>query len=439
MPSRHWASAVELALANLAQLGGGTVTFSNADITLVAVEGTPQTTFDRVVGELEAALPEVFALHAVLPKTPEQTGEGPPEFTATLSVGGEVQLRGRLDSEITRQTADSYARARFGSEAVYTAARVAEDLPLNWAVRALAGLEALSMLANGSIAVTPDNVTVMGQTGNSDAGAEIAALLAQKLGETATFEIDVEYVKRLDPELGIPTPEDCEAQIVEIVGTRKLSFEPGSATLDSSAETILEDLSLLLKTCGAIPMEIGGHTDSQGREVMNQQLSQERAQAVLDALRMRLVPVKHYTVKGYGEEQPIADNDTEEGREANRRIEFKLIRAALAEALQDETAEDIAIRTAEAAPEAAGSDAEGAETEASDADAAAPKTAEPSESAAEPAAQDATTDTPEAEDNAPPPSDPDATKAAAAIGADKAVPEEAVRAQDFKPDGDDDS
>ena len=54
--------------------------------------------------------------------------------------------------------------------------------------------------------------------------------------------------------------------------------------------------------------------------------SQDRAQAVLDALRNRRVLTASYRVKGYGEMQPIADNGTEEGREANRRIAFRLIR-----------------------------------------------------------------------------------------------------------------
>jgi OOP family OmpA-OmpF porin len=59
---------------------------------------------------------------------------------------------------------------------------------------------------------------------------------------------------------------------------------------------------------------------------MNQQLSQARAQSILNELRGRRIPTSSYTAVGYGETQPIADNDTEEGREENRRIEFRLIR-----------------------------------------------------------------------------------------------------------------
>ena len=59
---------------------------------------------------------------------------------------------------------------------------------------------------------------------------------------------------------------------------------------------------------------------------MNQQLSQARATSVLNELRARRVLTSTYAAKGYGETTPIADNKTEEGRELNRRIEFRLIR-----------------------------------------------------------------------------------------------------------------
>ena len=57
---------------------------------------------------------------------------------------------------------------------------------------------------------------------------------------------------------------------------------------------------------------------------MNLALSQTRAEAVLAALRIRRVPVATFTATGFGEADPIADNDTAEGREANRRIAFSL-------------------------------------------------------------------------------------------------------------------
>ena len=68
MPSPRWTAAVELSLGALKQLGGGSVTFSDADVSLVAAEGVSQGEFDRVVGELENALPPVFAKRWTSPK-----------------------------------------------------------------------------------------------------------------------------------------------------------------------------------------------------------------------------------------------------------------------------------------------------------------------------------------------------------------------------------
>ncbi|WP_371226308.1 OmpA family protein [Roseovarius sp. 2305UL8-3] len=325
VPSPQWGQAASQAIAALGELGGGSVTFSDADISLVAAQGTPQNAFDFVVGKLDTALPEVFALHAVLP-APENATVDIPEFVATLSPEGLVQLRGRVGSEVMRETADSFAKARFTSDAVHTTVRVAEGLPGRWPLRVLAGLEALAYLSNGAVMVTPDLIRVSGNTGRPDASQQIAGFLSDKLGEGKQFEIDVTYQKALDPVAGIPTPDECEQLIAEVQIGRKISFEPGSSTIDENGAAIMDDIAEILKKCGEIRMIIGGHTDSQGREVMNEQLSLERARAVLNELRVRRVLTSSIRAKGYGESVPIADNDTEEGREANRRIEFKLVR-----------------------------------------------------------------------------------------------------------------
>lgn len=346
VPSPTWSEAVEKAITALAQLGKGSVTFSDADITLVAAEGTVQGLFDRVVGELENDLPTVFALHSVLPQPKKKDAATEvPEFTATLSPEGLVQLRGRLNNELTRTAAETFAKARFGSTAIHNAARLDETLPASWSLRVLTALDGLSKLSNGYVSVTPDLIILSGKTGNTATSANIARLFAQKLGDKARFDLNVEYVEALDPVASIPTPEECEAGIGEIVKTRKINFEPGSDKPDAEAAAILDDIAEILRNCGEMKLEISGHTDSQGREEMNQALSQQRAQAVLNELRARKVLTGSFVAKGYGEVQPIADNGTEEGRDANRRIEFHLIRNE--PAAQPETTLENAEQTAE--------------------------------------------------------------------------------------------
>jgi OOP family OmpA-OmpF porin len=325
VPSANWSSAVNASIKALDKLGGGSVTISNADITLIGADGTAEGQFDRVVGELETSLPDAFALYAKLPESvvPEQ---GPPEFTATLSPEGQVQLRGRLVSDNLRSVVDSYAKAHFGSDRVYIATRVVDGLPNDWPARVLTGLEALSGLNNGAVTVTPTTMSVRGSTGDPDASRAIATLLATKLGEAQEFEVDITYREKLDPVASIPEPAECETDIRQIVSTGQISFEPGSATIDTSTLDTMDKIAELLKICGDIRLEIQGHTDSQGREEMNLALSQSRAQSVLNELRARRVLTSSFSAKGYGESLPLKGNDTEEGREANRRIEFRLIR-----------------------------------------------------------------------------------------------------------------
>ena len=325
VPSRTWGSAVAGAIDAVNSLGGGTVTISDTDVTLVALQGTEQSTFDSVVGELENALPDVFALNAELPATPQAGADGPPQFTATRSPEGAVQLRGRIPDDLINTTAENYAMAKFGRANVTMGTRVVSNLPAGWAVRVLAGIEALSRMSNGSVVVEPDQMIIKGNTGLETAKADITRLLIDKLGQTSSFEINVTYVKQLDPIASLPTPEECIAQIDAITNARKILFDPSSATITADTLPIVDDIADVLKKCADLRIQIAGFTDSQGREEMNQQLSQERAGAVLVALRQRRIPVSSIEAVGFGEADPIATNDTEDGREANRRIEFSLI------------------------------------------------------------------------------------------------------------------
>ncbi|MCD9148167.1 OmpA family protein [Pseudophaeobacter flagellatus] len=326
VPSPNWSRASALSIASLAALGQGTVTIANADITLVAAEATPPALFDKVVGELENALPEVFALHAVLPTPSSDASAGPPEFTATLSPEGQVQLRGRINDEISRDIASSYAQARFGSDAVHTATRVVTDLPRDWPVRVLAGLEALSHLERGAVTVTPDNLQLRGMSHREDTLAVVSGFLAEKLGEAESYELALTYEEPPIPEDQPLPAELCAAQLAGAqASSGKIGFEPGSATVAAGSSVVLDHISTILERCGPVRLEIQGHTDSQGREGMNQTLSQARAQSILNELRARRIRTSAYVASGYGESRPIASNDTEEGREANRRIEFRLI------------------------------------------------------------------------------------------------------------------
>ena len=324
VPSPSWAEAAEAGIKAAAQLKAATITFKDADVTLQAASTVSQADFDRIVGELEAALPDVFSLTATLDKA-ANTALGPAEFTATLArETGKVELRGRLADEVQRTAVDSFAKAAFGSANVYQATRLDADLPEGWPVRVLAGLQALAELKQGSLLVRADTVEVKGVTGSQTARARIAQVLSDKLGQGKTYKVDVTYDAELDPVAALPTPQECAEDVGAVLARQKITFTPGSAEIDAAADGVMAALAKALSRCGGIKMEIAGHTDSQGSEEGNRALSQARAESVLVALQGRQVDVAGLSAKGYGEANPIADNGTEAGREANRRIEFTL-------------------------------------------------------------------------------------------------------------------
>lgn len=338
VPSPSWAAATSAGIKAVSELSSGTVTFKDADVSLLAGADVPQADFDRVVGELKSALPDVFSLDATLEKKAEGGIEGPADFTALLAQDtGRVELRGRLTDDRLRAAVDSYARAEFGSKNVYLATRNDPELPDGWPVRVLAGLESMAELEHGSLLVRADTVEVKGVTGKPSGKARISQILSDKLGQGKTFKVDVTYDKELDPLAALPTPEECVQDVGDVLARKKIAFTPGSAEIDGTAGPVMTALADVLKHCPGVKMEIAGHTDAQGSEGGNLALSQARAEAVLLALQGRQVDVSAMIAKGYGEAVPLADNVTDAGREANRRIEFTLIGGAKAATAQPGT------------------------------------------------------------------------------------------------------
>lgn len=325
MPDANWPEAVQKSLKTLDSLASGSLTITDIEIKFVADAATPQEEFDKAIGDLKTVLPDVYDIQGILPKLKTAAGKGQAEFIATLSPEGLAQFRGPIKSAVNEEIFQSLAKARFGQDAVYSTLSLDDSLPKDWSIYVMAGVEALSLLKQGIVTITLDEVEVKGRTEQETAKADITNQLIEKLPQGYEFRVKVEYVPPRKIEQYVPSSEECLAQINGMLEDRKINFEPGSDRVDIDGHGLLDDLADIFKTCGEIPLEIAGHTDSQGREEMNQELSQSRAQAVLVELQRRRILTSSFVAKGYGESQPIAPNDTEDGREINRRIEFNLI------------------------------------------------------------------------------------------------------------------
>jgi OOP family OmpA-OmpF porin len=125
------------------------------------------------------------------------------------------------------------------------------------------------------------------------------------------------------------TETDLELFDTGMIRTTRVTFASGSADLTEDSLVELNEIGRTLSNWPELEIEIGGHTDSQGSEAGNQNLSERRAKAVMDYMLARFADLRpeNFTSVGYGEAQPFADNGSAEGRAQNRRVEFKILNA----------------------------------------------------------------------------------------------------------------
>jgi outer membrane protein OmpA-like peptidoglycan-associated protein len=104
--------------------------------------------------------------------------------------------------------------------------------------------------------------------------------------------------------------------------TLYINFDTNKATIKPESKPIVDQIVVLLKDNFGLNVSIEGHTDSTGIPAKNKTLSQERAQSVVNALVAAGIDKKRLSAVGWGQEKPMADNKTEEGKAKNRRVEI---------------------------------------------------------------------------------------------------------------------
>lgn len=109
------------------------------------------------------------------------------------------------------------------------------------------------------------------------------------------------------------------------VTLKNIFFDLGKSNLRTESHAELGRLIKLMKDVPTLKIEISGHTDNTGSTILNNKLSQARAEAVVNYLISKGMPRARLVAKGYGSSKPIANNSTAEGRQENRRTEFKII------------------------------------------------------------------------------------------------------------------
>ncbi|UYZ63141.1 OmpA family protein [Hymenobacter weizhouensis] len=158
---------------------------------------------------------------------------------------------------------------------------------------------------------------------NSTAGG---AIIGAAVGGSAGALIG----RRMDKQAAELQREMAGAKVERVGEGIKITFDSGilfaknSSSLTPAAQENIRELAQTLIKYGDTNVLVEGHTDNTGTDAINNPLSQRRAQAVANYAQAQGVDASRFQVSGYGSRQPIADNSTEAGRRANRRVEVAI-------------------------------------------------------------------------------------------------------------------
>jgi len=125
------------------------------------------------------------------------------------------------------------------------------------------------------------------------------------------------------PNAGVDT-QGCELK--KIIALKGVTFANNSAVLTGNSVEVLDEAAATLRRNADLNVEVAGYTDNRGSATYNVRLSQKRAETVRDYLVTQGVSADMLSAKGYGPENPLADNATADGRAANRRVELRILK-----------------------------------------------------------------------------------------------------------------
>ena len=324
-PGGDWPAAINAAIDALDSLGAGRVDLEYRHARLLAYSPTSPTDFQDIAERFKTSLPEGFEGDAELRNDDiaTRTGIARESYWMHIARSDEgVTIAGQMPDDASRSALETYAAALFGGDYVSSSIKVvAASPPQDWQVASLRMLDYLSIASRGEIDLAGFRIDVRAVVDQP----QLARAIHDDLNDLfPSFRIGTSVVVDLPArmeEIPLPGPR-CADRLNWANYEGPIDFGSGSAKISKESIATLDTLAKILSRCTAKKIEIGGHTDAQGSDQVNQRISQARAESVVAALVRRGIPQDVLAAKGYGETLPIADNSTPEGRARNRRIEF---------------------------------------------------------------------------------------------------------------------
>jgi OOP family OmpA-OmpF porin len=303
--------AASLLIDQIAKLKDGKISISDTKVSLSGMA--------RDLGGREAIaaglknLPEGFSVAANDIKAPPyifQAYKDPVAVTLTLT--------GYVPDNTVHAALVAAASRKFFNEKVVDNLKSSIGAPAGFAGAVAPAVGALSRLSTGTLVVSDREVKLSGDAFYDAAAVQIRSGLGKDFPQGWQFKADIS----VKPAAAPVDATVCQQLFSDLLGKGSIRFESGRAVIDPDSAGLLDRLIETALRCPAANIEIAGHTDGDGEDAYNQALSEKRAQSVVDYLVKAGLPADRFTAAGYGSTQPIASNDTDEGKAQNRRIEF---------------------------------------------------------------------------------------------------------------------
>jgi OOP family OmpA-OmpF porin len=259
------------------------------------------------------SLPKGFSVAANDIKAPPfvfQAYKDPVAVTLTLT--------GNVPDDKVHSVLVATAGRKFFSEKVVDNLKVSMGAPANFAAAVAPALGALSRLSTGTLVVSDREVKLSGDAFYDAAAIQIRAGFGKDFPQGWQFKADIS----VKPAAAPVDATVCQQLFSDLLSKGRIRFPSAQSTIEPDSAGLLDRLIETAMRCPTARIEIAGHTDADGEDGFNQALSEKRAQAVMDYLVKAGLPADRFTAVGYGSTQPIAANDTDEGKAQNRRIEF---------------------------------------------------------------------------------------------------------------------
>jgi OOP family OmpA-OmpF porin len=304
-------NAALLLLDQVGKLKAGKVEISDSK---VSVSGMARDLGGReAIAAALKNLPEGFSVAANEIKAPPyifQAYKDPVAVTVTLT--------GYVPDNNAHAAIAAAAARKFFNEKVVDNLKASVGAPASFVNAVVPALGALSRLSTGTLVVSDREIKLSGDAFYDAAAAQIRSSLAKDFPRDWQVNADIS----VKPAAAPVDATVCQQLFSDLLAKDKIRFESGRATIDPDSAGLLDRLVETALRCPNANIEIAGHTDGDGENAFNQSLSEKRAQAVTDYLVKAGLPASRFTAMGYGSTQPVAGNDTDEGKAQNRRIDF---------------------------------------------------------------------------------------------------------------------